>query len=75
MRVLELSLCEAFVVVDGAIADELHLRDTWDGLEIRVEDRLLCVTGLVIAMAIVLRAGVKGLSAWTSVKRGQVCAR
>lgn len=40
-RVFELGFGEAFVVVYCAIADKLDLGDARDGLEIRVEDRLL----------------------------------
>ena len=29
---------EALVVVDSAVADELHLRDARNGLEVRMED-------------------------------------
>ena len=52
---------EAFVVVDGAVADELHLWDAGDRFEERVEDGLLVVLGRVVAVAVVLGGGVERL--------------
>jgi len=35
---LERGALEALVIVDGAVADELHLRHARDGFEVRMED-------------------------------------
>jgi hypothetical protein len=52
--VFEDGLGEAFVVVDRAVADELYLRYTRDGLEVRVKDRLCGPFGFVISVAVAL---------------------
>ena len=49
------------MVVHGTIADELHLGDAGDGLEVGVEDGLLGLAGLVVAVAVALGGGVEGL--------------
>ena len=59
--VLEHRLCEPFVVVHRPVADELHLRHSWDGLQVRVEDRLLLGPGLVVPVAVALARRVEGL--------------
>lgn len=61
MWVLELSLGESLVVVDGAVANELDLWYTRDRLEIRVKNGLLRLARLVVAVAIALGLRVKGL--------------
>lgn len=38
MRVLELDVLQALVLLDKAVADDLHLRLPWDCLEIRMQD-------------------------------------
>ena len=43
---------EALVVVDGAVADELHLGHAGDGLEVWMEDGLCGGLGFIIAMSI-----------------------
>jgi hypothetical protein len=43
------------MVADGAVANELYLRDAWDGLEVWMEDGLLGGLGLV-AVAVGLGA-------------------
>ena len=43
---------EALVVVDGAVADELHLGHAGDRLEVWMEDGLCGGFGFVIAMSI-----------------------
>jgi hypothetical protein len=62
MRVLEFGLGETLMVVNRSIANKLHLRHAWDRLEIRVEDRLFRLAGLVVSVAVALRERVKGLS-------------
>ena len=52
---------EALVVVDGAVADELDLRDARDRLEVWVEDGLCGGLGLVVAVAVGLGGGVERL--------------
>jgi hypothetical protein len=52
---------EALVVVDGAVADELDLRDARDGLEVWVEDGLVVGLCLVVAVAVGLGGGVERL--------------
>lgn len=61
MGVLEFSLGETLVVVDCPVADELHLRYTWNSLEIRMKDRLLRLARLIIPVAVALRVGIEGL--------------
>ena len=48
---LELSALEALVIVDGTIADELHLGHARDRLEV-MEDRVWGLLSLIIAMSI-----------------------
>lgn len=62
MRMLELSFGQPLVIVDRAIANELNLRNTRNSLEVRMKDRFLGVTGLVVSVSIALRFGVKGLT-------------
>ena len=59
--VLELGFSKPFVVVDGAIANELHLRNAGDCLQVGVEDALLLSLSLLVPMAIALGRGVEGL--------------
>ena len=49
------------MVADGAVANELYLRDAWDGLEVWMKDGLLGGLGLVVAVAVGLGGGVKHL--------------
>ena len=58
---LQLSLCEALVVIHGPIANQLNLGDTGDGLEVGMEDGLLLALGLLITMTVTLRSRVEGL--------------
>jgi hypothetical protein len=67
MRVLELGLGESLMVVDGAIANELNLRYTRNGLEIRMKDRLLSAASLVVTVTVAFRLGIECL--WITVKR------
>ena len=50
--VLERGTVEALVVVDGAVADELHLGHAGDRLEVWMEDGLCGRLGFIIAMSI-----------------------
>lgn len=59
--VFEFGFSKAFVVVDCAVADELDLGDAGDGFEVGVEDGFLSAFGLVVAVAVALRSGVKSL--------------
>ena len=52
------------MVADGAVANELYLRDAWDGLEVWMEDGLLGGLGLVVAVAVGLGGGVKLERLW-----------
>ena len=61
MGMFELCLCEALVVVDGAIADELNLGDAGNRLEIWMEDRLLRLARLVIPVTIALGLWIERL--------------
>src|SRR5260370_26424794 len=61
VRVLELRLGQFFVVVDRAIANELCLWHPRDGLEVRVKDRFLRFTGLIIAVTIRFGGGIECL--------------
>lgn len=61
MRMLELSFGQSLVIVDGAIANELNLRNTGNSLEIRMKDRLLSVASLVVSVSIVLGLRIEGL--------------
>jgi len=63
VRVLELRFGQPFVIVDGAVPDELYLRHSRDGLEVRMEDGLLRFAGLVVAMTVRFRGGVERLVA------------
>ena len=54
-------LSETLVIINGAVSDELDLRDARDGLEIGMENRLLGVARLVVSVAIALGLRVKGL--------------
>jgi hypothetical protein len=49
---LEGCALEALVVVDGAVADELHLGHAGDRLEVWMEDGLCGRLGFIIAMSI-----------------------
>jgi hypothetical protein len=51
-RVLERRCLEALVIVDGAVANQLHLRHAWDRLEVWMEDGLFGRLRLVVAMAV-----------------------
>jgi hypothetical protein len=62
MRVLEFGFGETLVIVNRSVANKLHLRHAWDRLEIRVEDRLFRLAGLVVSVAVALRERVEGLS-------------
>lgn len=61
VRVLELGLSQAFVVVDGAVADELDLRLTRNGFQVGVQDGPLGLAGLVVSVTVALARGVEGL--------------
>ena len=51
-RVLERRCLEALVIVDGAVANQLHLRHARDRLEVWMEDGLFGRLRLVVAMAV-----------------------
>ena len=51
-RVLERRGLEALVIVDGAVANQLHLRNARNRLEVWMEDGLFGRLGLVVAMAV-----------------------
>ena len=59
--VLELRLGQTLVVVDHAIANELHLGNTRNRLQVRVQDGLLGLPRLVVAVAVVLGRRVERL--------------
>lgn len=65
------------MVVNCAVANELHLRHTGDCFEVRVEDRLLGALSLVVPVAIVLRFGIECLVGMCLVadvsRRGDLC--
>ena len=55
-------LSETLVIINSPVSDKLHLRNTRDSLEIRMENRLLRAARFVVSMAVALRAGVECLS-------------
>lgn len=57
----ELGFSKTFVVVDCPISYQLNLRNARDGFEIGMEDGLFVGFGSVVAVAVVLRMGIKGL--------------
>ena len=59
---LQLGFCETLPVVHRSVADELNLGNAGDRLEIRMEDRLLRLARLVVAVSIVLRYRVEVLT-------------
>ena len=58
---LELNFSKALVIIHGSVADELDLRDTADGFQIRMEDGLLGLAGLIVAVTVILRGWVESL--------------
>lgn len=50
VRMSELNVLQSFVLLNKAISNDLDLGLMRDGLEIRVEDRALCVNGLSMAI-------------------------
>lgn len=58
---LELSFCKSFMVVDRAVANELDLWDSGNGLQVRMKDGLLGILSLVVSVSIVLSFGIKCL--------------
>lgn len=64
-------LCEAFVVVDGSVSDELDLRHARDGFEVWVEDGFLLGAGFVVPVAVALAGWVESLE---GVFRGGFCS-
>lgn len=59
--VLQSGNIKVSVIVDCTIADQLHLRDAGNGLEIRVKNRLISGLSLVVAVAIRLGFRIKCL--------------
>ena len=57
----ELRFGKALVVVDCTIADERHLGNSRDSLEVWMEDRLCSPFGLVIAVPVVFGCGIECL--------------
>jgi hypothetical protein len=51
-RVFERRGLEALVIVDGAVSNQLHLRNARDRLEVWMEDGLFGRLSLMVAMAI-----------------------
>ena len=51
-RMFEFGFGEAFVVKDGAVADQLDLWDAGNGLEVGVEDGFGCVLCFVVAVPV-----------------------
>lgn len=49
------------MVVDCTVADELDLRDTWNGLQVRVKDGFFLRACFVIAMSVALTGGIESL--------------
>jgi hypothetical protein len=52
---------QSFMIVNCAVPDELNLRDARNGLEVGVENGLLRLACLVIAVPVVLRGGIEQL--------------
>lgn len=50
------------MVVDSSISDQLDLRNSGDGLEIRVKDRGLVISSLVVSMSIDFTGRIKRLN-------------
>jgi hypothetical protein len=55
-------------LTDGAVANELYLRDAWDGLEVWMKDGLFGGLGLVVALAVGLGGACGGIDS------GELCA-
>ena len=51
-RMFQFRFCEPLVVVDGAVADELHLRDAGDGLQVGVKNGFLRFASLVVSVTV-----------------------
>ena len=49
------------MVVDGAVADELNLWDSRDGLEVRVQDGGFRLASLVVSVTVAVCLGVESL--------------
>lgn len=49
------------MIVYSAMANELHLRHSWDVCEMRVQDRLLLGLQLLVSMSITLAGRVESL--------------
>jgi hypothetical protein len=61
LRVLQLGFSETLVVVNGAISDELNLRDSRNSLQVRVKDRLGVFLGLFVTVTVGIALRVKRL--------------
>lgn len=65
--VFELRFVQPFVIVDCAVPDKLYLWHPRNGLEVRVKDRLLRFTGLIVSMAVRFGGGVECLG-WRQIR-------
>lgn len=59
--VFKIGLSDTFVVVDGAMADELHLGDSGNSPQVGMYDVLFGFVDFVIPMPVVLASWVEGL--------------
>ena len=66
----ECDALDAFVVIDGAITDKLHLRHARDGYQVRMEDGVCGPLDHIIAMSMRLGHGFKCLRGKTTGRTG-----
>ena len=58
---LELRLCEAFMIIHYSVADKLDLWYTRNGPEMRMQNGLLGLLCLIVTVPIILATGVESL--------------
>ena len=61
LRVLQFRFSETLIVVHGTVSNQLDLRNSGNGLEVRVEYRLAILLSFVVAMTVGIACGIEGL--------------